>query len=193
MTNISDFRHRWKKLKIEDSALLVVDMQEYFLNEKSHAYIPDCKNIISNTKNLLDIFRRNNRPIVHTYFAVKDGENDPIINWWNDTVKDGSSESRIVKELSPKDDELIMRKPTYDAFYQTNLNNTLQSKNIKQIVIAGVLTNLCCETSAREAFVRGYDVFIATDCMTAYDRDMHEASIRNLAYGFATPLELKDL
>ncbi|MBT3835008.1 cysteine hydrolase [Candidatus Peribacteria bacterium] len=185
---LTEFKHRWKKLNISDAALLVIDMQEYFLNENSHAYIPDSNHLIKNVSNTIAKFRENSRPVIHTYFAVKDGEKDSIINWWNDSVKDGTFESNIIKELSPENDEAVIRKPTYDSFYETGLDEILKSKNIKQVVIVGVVTNLCCETSARESFVRGYDTFIVTDGMASYSQEMHDASIRNLAYGFATPV-----
>ncbi len=54
--------------------------------------------------------------------------------------------------------------------------------------ITRVLTNLCCETAAREAFVRDFDVFFAIDATAAYNEEMHLATLMNFAYGFATPV-----
>lgn len=51
--------------------------------------------------------------------------------------------------------------------------------------MTGVMTNLCCETTAREAFVKGFRVFFSTDATATLDLELHEATLKNLAYGFA--------
>lgn len=51
--------------------------------------------------------------------------------------------------------------------------------------MTGVMTNVCCETTAREAFVRGYRVFFSTDATATVDSELHEATLKTLAYGFA--------
>lgn len=191
--NLAEFKHRWKKLNLADSALIVIDMQRYFLDEDSHACVPEGKIITKNIGTLVEKYRGHDRPVIFTNFAVCKGEDDPIINWWNDTVEEGSRDSEIVEELKPRENELVIRKPTYDAFYKTELEEYLRERDIKQVVITGVLTNLCCETTAREAFVRGFDVFVVIDGMASYSEEMHVSSLKNLAYGFATPISTNDL
>jgi len=59
--------------------------------------------------------------------------------------------------------------------------------------VAGVMTNLCCETTAREAFVRGFRVFFSVDATATSSVDLHEATLKNLAYGFAYFLDCERL
>jgi isochorismate hydrolase len=190
---LSEDSNKWKTLEIKHSALLVIDMQKYFLDPRSHAFVPTGPAITGNIRALLQLYRELRRPISFTTFAVKPGEDDPIDRWWGDTVREGTRESEIVRELQPLLGEMVVRKSTYSPFHKTNLETFLQKQNIRQLLITGVLTNLCCETAAREAFVRDFDVFVVMDATAAYNEDMHLKSLHNLSYGFATPLSTHDV
>ena len=183
---------RRQPFSISDSALLVVDMQNYFLDEKSHAFIPAGRTALPNIQNLISKFRDTNRPIIFTYFGVKDNEPDPIERWWGESIKNGSRESRIISELEPRKDDLIIRKPTYSSFNDTVLETFLQANNAKNLVISGVMANLCCEMAAREAFVRDFNVFFVMDATATQNEELHEATIKNLSHGFATPMLTMD-
>jgi len=86
-----------------------------------------------------------------------------------------------------------IEKHQYDAFYDTNLEEILNKKNISQLVICGVMTNICCETTARSAFVRGFEVFFTIDGTATYSEEHHMATLTNLSYGFAIPVLLEEL
>lgn len=62
---------------------------------------------------------------------------------------------------------------------------------IKEVIVTGVMTNLCCETTAREAFVRGFRVFFSTDATATSLPELHDATLKNLAYGFAYLVDCK--
>jgi isochorismate hydrolase len=64
---------------------------------------------------------------------------------------------------------------------------------VEQLVITGVTTHLCCESTARSAFMRGFAVFMAIDGTATLNRELHLASLRALAHGFAVPLLVSDL
>ena len=204
----------------DNSALLVIDMQNYFLDEKSHAFVPSGMIALKNIIKLADAFRKHQKPVIFTYFAVMQNEEDPIRRWWNDTVMEGSYESRIVDELHSKKEDinnendinnitklndlnnlnnlnyinnLILRKRTYSPFYKTKLEEFLRKNNIKNIVITGVLTNLCCETAVREAFVRNFNIFFPIDATAAYNEEMHIATLKNLSYGFAVTISTEEV
>ena len=87
----------------------------------------------------------------------------------------------------------VIRKTQYDAFYRSGLEKALREKGIKRIVIAGVMTHICCETTARSAFVRGYEVIFPVDSTATYNIDFHKATFLNLSHGVVTPLLVEDL
>jgi isochorismate hydrolase len=84
-------------------------------------------------------------------------------------------------------------KHQYDAFHKTDLHELLISHGIKQLAIAGVMTHLCCETTARSAFVQGYEVFFLVDGTATYNRAFHQASLQNIAHGFGLPVLVNEI
>ena len=160
---------------------------------KSHAFIPTGEAIVPNVQRLLTFFRDEGLPIVFTRFAVQKGEPDPIRNWWGDSVSEGSKESEVVEELKPQAQEKVLRKTSYDSFHGTDLEQYLKSHNVRDVIITGVLTNLCCEMAARESFTRGFSTFFAMDATATFNEDLHLTSLINIASGFATPLTTEEV
>ena len=89
--------------------------------------------------------------------------------------------------------EEVLDKSQYDAFYQTSLEGHLRAEGVTQVVICGVMTHLCCETTARSAFTRGFQVFFTVDGTATYNMDHHRATLVNLSHGFAVPVLVKDM
>ena len=83
---------------------------------------------------------------------------------------------------------IVLSKHQYDAFYESNLESILGENEITDVVISGVMTHLCCETTARSAFVRGFQVWFTVDGTATYNREFHKATLVNLSHGFATPV-----
>ena len=71
--------------------------------------------------------------------------------WWRQLMDVTAPETRILDELQPNTEDVI-KKSQYDAFFNTDLKDRLHSQEITQIVVTGVMTHLCCETTARSAF-----------------------------------------
>jgi len=179
-------------LKIHKSALLILDMQEFFLNKKSHAFIPSAQAIIKPIKSLANLFINNNLPIITTKHINTKTNAKQMNYWWRDILTEDSEFSQLITEFDIPQAELII-KSQYDTFYNTNLNEILQKNNIKQVIISGVMTHLCCETTARSAFVRGYNVFFPIDGTATYNEEFHIATLTNLSHGFANITLIKKL
>jgi len=105
--------------------------------------------------------------------------------WWGDLIQYGSKDWELIKAIEPPDGDGILDKNRYSAFHETGLGDSLKSRKIEELVITGVLTNCCCETTARDAFVRDFRVFFVSDATATVDTDLHLASLKNLAFGFA--------
>jgi isochorismate hydrolase len=112
--------------------------------------------------------------------------------WWGDLINKRDPMCGISPKLYHKN-ATVVKKTQYDAFYQTPLENLLREKGVTQVVITGVMTNLCCETTARSAFVRGFSVFFTVDGTATYNEEFHKATLLNLSYGFALPVLCNDL
>ena len=169
----------------DKSALLVLDMQKYFLEPESHAYIPSAHAILPNMKNLIAAFTKNHWPVIFTRHVNTPQDAGTMARWWHDLIRLDNPISEITPKLDTRN-HTVLQKSQYDAFYQTDLDTLLKQKDIQQVLITGVMTHLCCETTARSAFMRSFDVFFIVDGTATYNEAFHRASLLNLAHGFAT-------
>lgn len=176
------------------SALLVMDMQRFFLDEESHAFIPSSKAIIPNIMNLISTYRRHDLPIIFTRHSLKQSEEPGIMGkWWGDVIREDDALSEIYPFLGPLPSEAIIRKTRYNAFHGTELENILKEKNVYNVVFTGVMTHLCCESTARAAFMRDYEVFFVVDGTATQNEELHISSLRTLSHGFSIPVLTKEI
>ena len=169
------------------AALLVIDMQ--------HKFSEIAEPILSNVVSLIRVCKATGVRI----FFTRHGNPDPdkeggmLRDWWGDIIERGSPGWGLLDALEPKQFGEIIDKSRYDAFFGTNLDEQLRRLNVSDIVICGVMTNCCCETTAREAFVRDYRVFFVADATATINVELHLASLKNLAYGFAYIVNTEDI
>jgi len=170
--------------KIHDACLLILDMQRYFLEEESHAWVPSGKTIIPGLIKAARSFRNAKRPVIATQH-INTTENAGMMgSWWSELILKDHPMVGIDPDLEIKPQE-IMQKSQYDAFIDSSLESRLVEQGIKQVVIGGVMTHLCCETTARSAFGRGFEVFFLVDGTATYNQEYHQSTLLNLAHGFA--------
>jgi len=175
-----------------NSALIVLDMQKYFLDESSHAYIPAAKPIITGINYLIHAFKQSGNPVIYTRHLNTEKDADAMSRWWDDLIKVGNGFSSIMDEFETSKC-LVIKKTQYDAFFQTDLENILKNLEVRRVVICGVMTHLCCETTARSAFVRGFDVFFTVDGTATYNEKFHRASLLNLSHGCVVPVLIPEI
>lgn len=175
------------QLNVASSALLVVDMQRFFLDAGSPTFTCGGLAILPRVKSLLGDFRRASRPVIFSQHVHHPGDLDSGIMgwWWEGKCLEGSPESEIHPELAPLPGEKVVPKHRYSAFYNTDLETVLRCLKIEDIVIAGVMTNMCCKSTARDAYYRDYRIFLPADGSGSINEEMHLASLLNLAFGFA--------
>ncbi|MBN1756265.1 isochorismatase family protein [bacterium] len=195
LSEIAPFNRRNMKLEPPHSALLVVDMQNYFVEPGGNIFLKASREILPQIKCLLGAFRKAKLPVIYTrHEHHPDGRDAGAMGWWwKDMIKEGSTESQICSQIAPLPDDKVITKHRYSAFYNTDLEIILRGAGIKDLLIAGVMTNLCCETTAREAFMRDFRVFFLADATASMTEQMHLASLLNLAYGFASITTTEDV
>lgn len=184
---LASLNHR-KKLdfEVKKSALIVLDMQEYFLNKNSHAYIPSVEAILPNIKKLIDFFEKQGRPVIFTKHINTEKNAKMMKKWWQEIIEKDDVRGDLLSK-----NPIIIEKSQYDAFYETNLGNLLDGS--EQLVITGIMTHLCCETTIRSAFLRNYEIFFPIDGTATYNEKYHLSSFYNLSHGFCEPVLVEDL
>lgn len=191
---VANFRGRHADINFQPSraALLVMDLQEYFLHENSHAFVPSAPVILPGILKLIAAFSAVNYPVIATRHLNTSNDAGMMAKWWRDIIDPQSAYSQSITMINPEK-IVFLNKPQYDAFLHTSLENMLHERGITQVVVCGVMTHLCCETTARSAFMRGFEVFFTVDGTATYNEELHRASLLTLSHGFAIPVLIDEL
>jgi ureidoacrylate peracid hydrolase len=195
LKKIQPFNQERMALKPGKAALMVIDMQNFFLKEDGPALIESAFAFLPLLKELITSFREAGRPVIFTKHVHHPERLDAGIMewWWADMCLEGSPESEVYQVIAPRPNEKVVQKHRYSAFYNTDLETVLRCLKIEDLVISGVMTNMCCESTARDAYYRDYRVFFLADGTATISEEMHIASLLNLAYGFARVTTIRDI
>lgn len=177
---------------INSSCLIILDMQKFFFDKNSYAFIPSAEAIIDNIKQLISFFRKNQRPIIFTRHINTKENADLMGIWWKNIITKENFLSEIINDFNTTND-CVFCKPQYDAFYKTYLENYLNENEISQLVLTGVMTHLCCETTVRSAFIKGFYPFFPLDTTATYNEKLYLSTFTNLSHGFCSPLISNEL
>jgi nicotinamidase-related amidase len=187
LTKIDPFNQHTMDLNQEKCALLIIDMQNFFLDPHSPSFTCGGLAILPVLVRLARMFREKNRPVIYTrHVHHPDNLDSGIMGWWwKGMCIEDSIESEIHPDLTPLPSEKVIFKHRYSAFYNTDLETILRCLKIEDLVISGIMTNMCCESTARDAYYRDYRVFFLADGTGSINEEMHLASLLNLSFGFA--------
>ncbi|WP_288447170.1 cysteine hydrolase family protein [Chryseobacterium culicis] len=153
-----------QKQKMENTALLIIDVQnDYFPGGKM--ILDKAEQAGKNAAKILDYFRRNNLPVIHIqHISTSEGASFFL----PDT--DGVKINRLV---SPLENEKIITKHFPNSFRETELLLYLQSKKIKNLVITGMMTDVCVEATTRAAFDFGFANTVIGDATATRNRELN--------------------
>ena len=183
--NQYNIRRAWPKP--DRCALLVIDMQQYFLSMAAP--------ILGNVMSVIKACKSKGVKIIFSRHGHRDISKDGgmLKKWWGDLIDYGSKDWKLIDSLKPTDTDVIVDKNRYSVFQGTGLEERLKSGEIEELIITGVMTNCCCETTARDAFVKDFRVFFVSDATATVNDELHIASLKNLAYGFAHIISTEQL
>ncbi|XP_006653613.2 nicotinamidase 2-like [Oryza brachyantha] len=168
------------------AALLVIDLQGHFAS-----IAPPIMPAVAST---VALCRAAGVPVVYTRHVDPVPRTGPLGEWWpGDQITDGTPEAELLPGAGRREGDLVVEKRTYSGFAGTGLEEALRRMGVEEVIVTGVMTNLCCETTARDAFVRGFRVFFSADATATASQDLQEATLVNMAYGFAYIVDCKRL
>ena len=187
----------------EKCALLVIDMQDEFIKPGWTPYwIPEATRQVPLIKDLIQHCRNVGVPVIYTVFSKTHHYQDRpasggfMPNRYPDLDYDQSSlfvEGCVWHELQPREDEIVIHKPSYGAFYDTPLETILKNLGVDTVIICGTMTIFCCGTTARQAYERSFKVVFGSDVTATDDPDMQEAELMVLRKGFARVLSVAEI
>jgi ureidoacrylate peracid hydrolase len=154
----------------EKSALLIIDMTRAFLDKNGPVPVPGGVNLIPGLNKLRTVARKKALLTIFTTMAYHQDGSDlgldvvfhPDMKRTN-SLKMGSADIEFHADIQPVEGDVTIIKSRYSAFVGTELDLILRSHGIDTLIIGGVLTNVCCESTAREARMRDYKVVFLSD------------------------------
>lgn len=193
-------------LQKADTALVVIDMQNGFCHpEGSFAQlgldIEATNRAIEGCRRLIEAAREAGVPIIYTRYVYRPDYLDggvlvqDILPALADakSLAAGTWDADIVDELEPQPQDFIVDKNRYSAFYATGLATVLSSLRISNLVICGVTTNMCVETTARDASQMDYRVFVVGDATGELDEERHRVALTTIGFGFGWVVTVDDV
>jgi len=190
------------RIEAAASALLVIDMQHGFLDEGASLEVPRGREVLPNVARLVEASRGAGIPVIFTEFIYAGTipclrgdpfgpEHLPAVEGQptgygfpsgNCLVGPGAGvgpESAItVDSLAPREDELVVQGHTYDKFYGTHLDLALRSRGIQRVMMTGVTTDVCVNSTLIAASMRNYRVTAVTDGMATIHDHIHDACLQ---------------
>jgi nicotinamidase-related amidase len=185
------------ELRPQRAALLIIDMQRDFLEPGGFGAmlgndVAMLRCAIEPTQRVLAAARAGRMLVIHTReghradladlpaakrergrLATRIGDRGPM----GRILVRGEPGHNIIPELAPADGEPVVDKPGKGAFYATDLEAMLRNRDIAQLVVCGVTTEVCVNTTVREANDRGFDCLVLEDCVASYFDAFHQAGL----------------
>lgn len=141
----------------QTTALLSIDMQ--VCNFEDSAPVYQGERLLSNVANLIGQARTAGAPVVYIQHCGPEGEIDePGTPGWD-----------IHPDIAPIEADLVIRKHHPDAFHDTDLHHELQARGVQNIIMVGIQTEYCVDTTCRRAYSLGYKVFLVKDAHSTWD------------------------
>jgi len=185
-----------------DTAVLVIDMQNGFVHPegsvpKADRALPDMDKVIAENAAMIAAAREAGLPIIYTRHVWRAGmldappevaamfrpEDKPLLR--------GTWDADVCDELAPEPGDVIIDKNRFDAFLYTDLEVILRAMGARRLLVSGVVTSICVESTVRSAQQRDFAVTVAADCTSAPE-DQHQPALDVMAYIFATVAPWRD-
>jgi nicotinamidase-related amidase len=143
-------------------AVVVADiLQEFIYGPKfGNARV---QGILPHVASLLGRARARKVPVVYVHDAHR--RTDPEMAIWGKHAMRGSAAAEFVPVIAPRPGEEVIEKRTYSCFYRTRLDRVLRGMGVDEVVLTGVLTDICIRHTAADAFYRGYAITVPQDCV----------------------------
>lgn len=182
------------------SAVIVVDMQKVFCQPEGALYVPNTAQIIEPIAALITAARAARVPVIYLRHIVRGDGSDtgrmrdlyPNV----DTILARSApDVDVIDALAPQPGDVVIDKLFYSGFHNTDLDTVLRARDLDTLIVCGTVTNVCCETTIRDAVHREYKVIALSDANAAMDypdlgfgpvsaEEVQRISLSTIAYEF---------
>jgi ureidoacrylate peracid hydrolase len=177
------------------AALIVVDVQNDFVSAEGSAGkrgedVTAALSMVPRLIRLIDEARHVGLTIIYIKTTHSEWTDAPSWIYRSsqksglNTCREGSWGAEFHEGISPLPSERVVIKHRYSAFINTDLNTVLRARGVQSVLVTGVATNVCVETTARDAYMFDYYVTLVEDCAAAYEAKLHRATLENIRRHF---------
>jgi nicotinamidase-related amidase len=191
-------------------ALLVIDVQREYFDPDGPAYVPAGADALPRIVELIAAFRSRSLPVVFVQHLHRaDGSDIGRMGDFGspddpESFVEGTPRVALLEELGVGPHDIVVHKRRYNSFHGTDLESILRTLEVRSVVITGLMTSFCCETTARDAHGRDYEVIFVADANAGPDLQRidgtplpHDEVLQNttaaLAAGFAEIVTAEEL
>ncbi|WP_108124085.1 isochorismatase family protein [Saccharospirillum mangrovi] len=154
------------------TALIIVDMQRVFCEPDGALYVPSTDAVVAPIQALADACRAQSMPVIYLRHVLRgDGRDSGRMR---DLYPDVDSvlardnpQVNIIDALTPKAGDVVVDKLFYSGFHNTDLDTVLRAHDVDTLIVCGTVTNVCCDTTIRDAVHREYKVIVVSDANAA--------------------------
>lgn len=149
--------------------LILVDFQNEWTNPESDYFVGDISWIIKKANKLINFARKKRYKIIFTQHIEIDSE---------DVFAPDSDNAEIISTINRRDSDVVITKNKISPFYKTNLDKEL--KWTEEIIVSGILTNLCVRSLVQDAYDRDFNITVIKDCCVAFDKKIQNFTFKDL-------------
>jgi nicotinamidase-related amidase len=160
---------------IGSKALLVIDMLNDFVLDGAPLKVPKIERIIEPIKREIEKARSEGYHVV--YLCDSHEENDREFELFPPHAIRNTEGSKIIEELKPQGNDIIVRKNTFSGFFNTDLDEILKKLSVKKLIVTGDVTNICILYTVASAVMRGYKVDVVKDAVIGLNRRDHRFAL----------------
>jgi len=162
------------------TAVLIADMLVDFVSPIGKLFVPDTRKTIAPLRRLIDRGRKAGATMA--YIQDWHRPDDPEFSIWGPHAIQETPGTRVIPELAPSPRDCVIRKRTYDPFFATDLDLLLRQKHIKNVVVTGTVANICVLHAAGSADLRGYEVIVPIDTISALTPFDFQTALRQISF-----------
>lgn len=169
------------------TALIVVDMINEFCKPGGKMVLPGYEKLMPQQKALIAEARANDVPVIFVVDSHRKNMRQDR-EWLKRTPHgvENTWATEVIEDLEMRDDDLVVVKHRYSAFFQTDMDLLLKDMLISQVIVCGVVTNICVRSTVHDAFFQGYDVVVPHDACAATGPREHVSTLYDIATHFGT-------
>lgn len=176
-------------MEYENTAVIVVDMQNSFAHQDGSLYAPPSEAVIDSIEEFVATMRAGGSQIIftqdtHTEEQFEELENYDEFERWGEHAVQGSFEHEIVDGLTVGEDDLVVEKGTYDAFHNTSLDEELTNRGVSNVIVVGTLANVCVLHTASSAALNDYNTVVVEDLVGYIEEGDKEYALEHVDWLF---------